>query len=140
MVSWHKCCSDFNCRHTFGDAEKRLPLAGSSAAPAANLSDRHTPYKIPSVLKNPPNRDVALESVHKFVDPSQLINPLDPPLKDPRDVFKKVKSSHSTHSSLCHIRTFQTVLFIHLYRHAPNISACNLEEIFFGPWSDGVQN
>ena len=43
---------------------------------------------------------------------------------------QKVKSSHSTHSSLCHIRTFQTVLFIHLHRHAPNISACNLEEIF----------
>jgi hypothetical protein len=51
MVSWHKCCSDFNCRHTFGDPEKRLPLAGSSAASAANFSDRHTPYKIPSVLK-----------------------------------------------------------------------------------------
>jgi len=36
---------------TFGDAEKRLPLAGSSPISAANISA----YKIPSVpQKNPP--------------------------------------------------------------------------------------
>ena len=53
---------------TLGNGEKHLPLVGRHANSATNISDWQTAYKIPSVLKNPPNRDVAVESVHKFVD------------------------------------------------------------------------
>ena len=110
--------------------------------PISQIGIHHTKFlqsqKIIPTEMWPKNQFINLLTPWLFV--SQLINPLDSLSQRPERCFQQVKSSHSTHSSLCHIRTSLTMPFLHLHRHTPNISACNLEEQLFGPWSDGVQN
>jgi len=86
--------------------------------PISQIGIHHTKFlqsqKIIPTEMWPKNQFMNLLTPWLFV--SQLINPLDSLSQRPERCFQQVKSSHSTHSSLCHIRTSLTVPFLHLHR------------------------